>query len=171
MQEFSSSLFKDLAAKKKLKTPSIVPSPVHSQQNKFSLCLSFIYSTNTVQPMHWDLYKSIEWKVYCSKNIYFHGENTNFFFKEVVFFSPFRQWASPVAQMVKCLPAVQETWVQSLGWEDPLEKEMATHSSTPAWKILWMEEPGRLQSMGSQSQTWLSNFTGSGNDFNYTKMT
>ena len=55
-----------------------------------------------------------------------------------------------VAQMVKHLPAVRETWVRSLGWEDPLEKEMATHSSTLAWKIPWMEEPGRLQSMGSQ---------------------
>ena len=52
--------------------------------------------------------------------------------------------------MVKCLPAMQETWVQSLGREDPLEKEMATHSSTLAWKIPWMEEPGRLQYMGSQ---------------------
>ena len=52
--------------------------------------------------------------------------------------------------MVKCLPAMQKTWVQSLGWEDPLEKEMATHSSTLAWKIPWTEEPGRLQSMGSQ---------------------
>ena len=52
--------------------------------------------------------------------------------------------------MVKCLPAVRETQVQSLGWEDPLEKEMATHSSTLAWKIPWMEEPGRLQSMESQ---------------------
>ena len=52
--------------------------------------------------------------------------------------------------MVKCLPTMQETWVQSLGWEDPLEKEMATDSSTLAWKIPWMEEPGRLQSMGSQ---------------------
>ena len=46
--------------------------------------------------------------------------------------------------MVKNPPALQETWVQSLGWEDPLEKEMATHSSILAWKILWMEEPGRL---------------------------
>ena len=55
-----------------------------------------------------------------------------------------------VAQMVKHLPIVRETWVQSLGWEDLLEKEMATHSSILAWKILWMEEPGRLQSMGSQ---------------------
>ena len=58
--------------------------------------------------------------------------------------------ASLVAQMVKGLPAVRETWVQSLGWEDPLEKEMATHSSILALKITWMEEPGRLQSMGSQ---------------------
>ena len=58
--------------------------------------------------------------------------------------------ASLVAQMVKRLPAMWETWVQSPGWEDPLEKEMATHSSTLAWKIPWMEEPGRLQSMGSQ---------------------
>ena len=56
----------------------------------------------------------------------------------------------PVAQTVKCLPAVWETWVQSLGWENPLEKEMATHSSTLAWKIPWTEEPSRLRSMGSQ---------------------
>ena len=57
-------------------------------------------------------------------------------------------WASLVAQTVKHLPAMQETQVQSLGWEDPLEKEMAPHSSTLAWKIPWMEEPGRLQSLG-----------------------
>ena len=55
-----------------------------------------------------------------------------------------------VARMVKNLPAVQETWVRSLDWEDPLEKEMATHSSILAWKISWTEEPGGLQSMGSQ---------------------
>ena len=54
-----------------------------------------------------------------------------------------------VAQLVRNPPTVQETWVRSLGWEDPLEKEMATHFSTLAWKIPWMEEPGRLQSMGS----------------------
>ena len=54
-----------------------------------------------------------------------------------------------MAQIIKRLPAVQETWVRSLGWEDPLEKEMATYSSTLAWKIPWTEEPGRLQSMGS----------------------
>ena len=58
--------------------------------------------------------------------------------------------ASLVAQMVKHLPAMRETQVWSLGKEDPLEKEMATHSSTLAWKIPWMEEPGRLQSMGSR---------------------
>ena len=52
--------------------------------------------------------------------------------------------------MVKCLPTMRGTHVQSLGQEDPLEKEMATHSSTRAWKIPWTEEPGRLQAMGSQ---------------------
>ena len=52
--------------------------------------------------------------------------------------------------MVKNLPAMQETWVQSLGCEDPLEKGMATHSSILAWRIPWTEEPGGLQSMGSQ---------------------
>ena len=57
--------------------------------------------------------------------------------------------ASLISQLVKNLPAIQETPVRFLGWEDPLEKEMATHSSTLAWKIPWMEEPGRLQSMGS----------------------
>ena len=55
-----------------------------------------------------------------------------------------------VAQTVKNLPAIWETWVRSLGWKDPLEKEMATHCSILAWKIPWTEEPGRLQFMGSQ---------------------
>ena len=58
-----------------------------------------------------------------------------------------------MSQMVKNLPAMQETWVLSLGWGDPLEKGMATHSSIRAWRIPWTEEPDRLQSMGSQSQT------------------
>ena len=61
--------------------------------------------------------------------------------------------------MVKHLPTMRETWVWSLGWEDPLEKEIATHPSILAWKIPWTEEPGRLQSVGSQSRTRLSNFT------------
>ena len=59
-------------------------------------------------------------------------------------------WVFLIAQMVKNLPAMQETWVQSLGWEDPLEEGMATHSSILDWRIPWTEEPGRLQSMGSQ---------------------
>ena len=88
--------------------------------------------------------------------------------------------ASLMAQRIKRLPAMQETWVLSLGWEDPLEKEMATHSSILAWRIPWTEEPGGLQSTGLQrvghdwanslrevwsatvhgvtkNQTWLSN--------------
>ena len=67
--------------------------------------------------------------------------------------------ASLVAQMVKRLSAMQETLVQSLVWEAPLEKEMAAHSSILAWKIPWTAEPGRLPSMGSQSRTRLSDFT------------
>ena len=61
-------------------------------------------------------------------------------------------WASPVAQLVKNMPAIQETWIQSLGWEDPLEKEKATHSSILAWTILWT-----VYSIGSQrvGHDWL----------------
>ena len=66
--------------------------------------------------------------------------------------------ASLVAQTVKNPPAMQETCVQSMGWEDSLEEGIATHSSTLAWRIPWTEEPGRLQSMGSQSQTQPSNY-------------
>ena len=68
-------------------------------------------------------------------------------------------WTSLVAQTVKRLSTMQETRVRSLGLEDPLEKEMAIHSRTIAWKIPWTEEPGRLQSMGLQSWTRLSDFT------------
>ena len=65
----------------------------------------------------------------------------------------------PGGSVVKNLPAMQETRVQSLGQEDPLEKEMTIHSSILAWEIPWTEEPGGLQSMGSQSQTRLSDYT------------
>ena len=68
----------------------------------------------------------------------------------------FSLWASLVAQKVKNPSAMQETWVQSLGMEDPLEKGMATHSNILAWRIPWTEEPGGLQSTGSQSWTRLS---------------
>ena len=57
-------------------------------------------------------------------------------------------WTSSVAQMVKNLPAMQKTWVRSLGWEDPLEEGKATHSSILAWRIPWTEEPGGLQPIG-----------------------
>ena len=68
-------------------------------------------------------------------------------------------WASLVAQVVKNLPAMWETWLQSLSWEDPVEKGMATNSSILAWRIPWTEEPSRLQSLGSQRvRTQLSNF-------------
>ena len=59
----------------------------------------------------------------------------------------FLKYSSLVAQMVKNLPAMQETRVQFLGWEDPLEESVATHSGSLAWRIPWTEEPGRLQSM------------------------
>ena len=69
--------------------------------------------------------------------------------------------ASLVAQRLKHLPAVRETWVWSLGWEDLLEKGMATHSSILAWRIPWTEEPGRLQSMGVQRvrHDWATSLT------------
>ena len=68
---------------------------------------------------------------------------------------------TPLIQMAKCLPTVQETQVWSLDRDDPLEKEVATHSSTLAWKIPWTEEPGRLQSMGSQrvGHNWATSHT------------
>ena len=66
------------------------------------------------------------------------------------------KWASLVAQKVKHLSTMRETWVRSLGREDHLEKEMATHSSILAWRMPWTEEPGGLQSVGLQSQTPLS---------------
>ena len=68
---------------------------------------------------------------------------------EGIGYPPQYSWASLVAQMVKNLPAMRETWVQSLGWEDPLEKGMDIDSNILAWRIPWTEEPGRLQSMGS----------------------
>ena len=63
---------------------------------------------------------------------------------------------SPRGSVVKNLPAVQKTWVRSLGWEDPLQEEIATHSCIPDWKIPWTEETGGLHSIGSQRVTQLS---------------
>ena len=79
---------------------------------------------------------------------------TQFFFSELDSSKKgpplFSSGASLVAQRLKCLPGMRETQVRSLGWEDTLEKEMATHSSSRAWRIPWREEPGGLQSMGLQ---------------------
>ena len=69
---------------------------------------------------------------------------------EQIFLPSYTDRASLVAQLVKNLPAMQETWIQALGQEDTLEKELATHSSTLAWRIPQTEEPSRLQFMGSQ---------------------
>ena len=85
--------------------------------------------------------------------------------RETEISTPFFTRASLVAQMVKNPPAMQETWVRSLGWEDPLEKGTATHSSILVWRIPWTEEPGRLQSMrlqrvGHDWETFTSLFTG-----------
>ena len=66
------------------------------------------------------------------------------------------KWASLVAQMVENLPPVQETWVWSLSWEDPVEKGMVTHSSILVWRIPWTEEPGGWESTESQSPAWMS---------------
>ena len=95
--------------------------------------------------------------------------------KKVFFFGELRNWQylHVVAQMVKNLPAMQDTWVWSLGWKDPLEKGMATHSSILAWKIPWTEGPGRLQSMGllrvGRTKRLLLHFTIEGVFENYLK--
>ena len=80
------------------------------------------------------------------------------------------QFGFLVAQRLKRLPLMRETWVWSLGQEDPLEKDMATHSSILAWRILWTEEPGGLQSTGSLSRTWLSDLTFNFSTFLYNWM-
>ena len=92
---------------------------------------------------------------HCDFNLHFHGDQ----YDSVHFYVSWLFGYPLVAQMVKCLPTMQETWVQSLGREDLLEKEMVTCSSILAWKIPWTEKPGRLQAMGSQSRTQLSDFT------------
>ena len=72
---------------------------------------------------------------------------------------PYSQiWASLIAQAVKNPPAMWETWILSLGWVDPLKNGMATHFSILVWEVPWTEEPGGLQSVGSSSQTRLSDF-------------
>ena len=73
---------------------------------------------------------------------------------------PLGDWAPQLARMVKNLPVMQKARIWSLGWEDPLEKGMATHSSILAWRIPWTVEPGGLQSMGSHRHDWVTGFKG-----------
>ena len=89
---------------------------------------------------------------YTSMHIYISMHTYTYVYIYYMYFT-YTCRASLVAQTVKNLPAMKETWVQSLGWEDPLKKGMATHPSILAWRIPWTEEPGGLQSMGSQSPT------------------
>ena len=97
-------------------------------------------SHRLVTSVKWDYLCSIWWSA-CTWHLYIKDQNTHFWGGG---------WASLVAQRIKRLPAMRETRVRSLGWEDPLEKEMATQSTTLAWRIPWTEEPGGLQSTGSQ---------------------
>ena len=83
-------------------------------------------------------FAAVVWFVFCPFHLYDFG------LLEII------HWASLVAQTVKNPHAIQETWVRSLGWEDPLGEGMTTHSSIPAWRIPWTEEPGWLQSMELQ---------------------
>ena len=85
-------------------------------------------------------------------------KNVHFLWNYFNWGMPFSWGSSPCSSVVKNLPAKQKTWVWSLGWEYPLEKKMAIHSSILAWRISWTEETGGLQSMGSQSQTRCSNW-------------
>ena len=104
-----------------------------------------IWKTQTVWPTIYILYicGCVCMCIYMSYHIFFNSSIDG----DLTIWS---KWTSLVAQMVKRLPTMWDTWVQTLGWEDLLEKEMAPHSSILAWKIPWTEEPGSLQSMGSQ---------------------
>ena len=103
------------------------------------------------------MYQVLWWVLYPCYSIYFSQQLCELDVSICILGFP----GTLVAQRVKHLPAMQETWVRSLSQEDPLEKEMATHSSTLAWKIPWTEKPGRLQSMGSQrvEHNWATSLT------------
>ena len=101
---------------------------------------------NTTTPNLWDSVKAVLRGRFIAIQAYLKKQEKNQINNRTLH----PTWASLVAQRLKRLPPMQETQVQSLGQEDPLEKEMVTHSSILAWRIPWMEKPGRLQSTGSQ---------------------
>ena len=109
----------------------------------------------------WELYSSLQGEYVFEFMLYFLFPFYLWCWSFIYFYSTSGSKASLVAQTVKHLPTMWETRVRSLGQEDPLEKEMATHTSTLAWKIPWMEEPDRLQSMGSQRvrHDWATSLT------------
>jgi len=115
----------------------------------------FCWNSLIITPHFFYVYLSIYFC--CFKSIYFELENNCFTI--LCWFLPYISMGFPVAQMVKNLLAMQETWVWSLGQEDPLEKGIATHSSILAWRVLWTQERGRLQSMGWQQvgHDWTTN--------------
>ena len=131
------------------------PNKTHMQA-ELSLWVSILWPEVSEHPLSFKSHGSSgTWKLLKNTPSKFHP----FLSSQVLFVSHLSYCgASLVAQMVKNLPAMRETWVQSLDWKDPLEKGMATHSSILAWRIPWIEEPGGLQSMGLQSWTQLSDF-------------
>ena len=139
--------------------PAILLQGVYSKELKTGLkqilvhqCTKFIAALFTIEKswkwpsVHQHIKKHTICGIYMQWNIISHKKNSDVLIHATTL----------LAQLVKNLPAVQETWVRSLGWEDLLEEEMATHSSILAWKISWTEEPGGLQSMGLQSRAQLS---------------
>ena len=109
-----------------------------------SMILSF---PGSIKMCHWETFGHSSWARYPwsgSSNIWFFSHHVK------IINSVYLIEASLVAQSVKNPPMMQETWVRSLGWENPLEKQMARHASILAWEIPWTEEPGGIQSMGLQ---------------------
>ena len=133
-------------------TPVLLPGKSHGQRSLVGYSPWGPKESDTTEQLNWTEYSI----VYMYHNFLIHSSangHLGFFHVLAIVKSSevdIKVHVSSVAQMVKRLSTMQETRVRSLGWEDPLEKEMATHSSTIAWKIPWTEEPGRLQSMGSQ---------------------
>ena len=117
--------------------------------------VAFQFSNNLRN--YYCLLRVLKWNKSNRKYVYIYIYIYMYFF----FFCFSVYWASLVAQMLKHLPATWETRVQSLGREDPLEKEMSTHSSILAWRISWREEPGGLQSMGLQGvkHDWMTSLS------------
>ena len=115
-------------------------------KKEIKICLEMNEKENTTTQNLWDSVKAVLRGRFIAIQAYLKKQEKNQINNRTLH----PTWASLVAQRLKRLPPMQETQVQYLGQEDPLEKEMVTHSSILAWRIPWMEKPGRLQSTGSQ---------------------